>query len=114
MRRDDPSRVYRRKGYGVVNRLNCYAALRGTDGVYPGSDRGCAEHFSPSPFGLVLIIDRASQYEVDGGQGSVGCSAPTIALLAAGAVSVPRVGSRMYLLRCPARINFSTRNFRLW
>ena len=38
MRSDDPSRVYRRKGYGAVNQLNCCAAIRGTDGVYPGSD----------------------------------------------------------------------------
>ena len=37
MRSDDPGRVYRRKGYGAVNRLNCCATLRGTDGVYPGS-----------------------------------------------------------------------------
>ena len=29
------------------------------------------------------------------GLGSDGCSAPTIALLAMGAVSIPRVGSRM-------------------
>ena len=38
MRSDDPSRVYRRKGYGAVDRLNLCAALRGTDGVYPSSD----------------------------------------------------------------------------
>ena len=38
MRSDDPSQVYRRKAYGVVNRLNCCAALQGTDGVYPGFD----------------------------------------------------------------------------
>ena len=47
------------------------------------------------------------------GRGSDGCSAPAISLLAAGVVSVPWVGSQMYLLRCLARINFSTRNFRL-
>ena len=38
IRSDDPSRVYRWKGYGVVNRLNCCDALRGIDGVYPSSD----------------------------------------------------------------------------
>ena len=38
IRSDDPGRVYKRKGYGAVNRLNCCAALRGIDGVYPGSD----------------------------------------------------------------------------
>ena len=48
------------------------------------------------------------------GQGSNEYSVPAITLSTAGAVFVPRVGSRMYLLRCPARINFSTRNFKLW
>ena len=38
MRSDDPGRVYKRKGYGAVNRLNCCVALRGTNGVYPGSN----------------------------------------------------------------------------
>ena len=38
MMSDDLGRVYRWKGYGVVNRLNCCAALRGTDGVYPSSN----------------------------------------------------------------------------
>ena len=40
------------------------------------------------------------------GRGLDGCSAPAIALSAKGVVSVSRVGSRMYHLRCPARINF--------
>ena len=48
------------------------------------------------------------------GEGSDGCSILTIALSTTGAVSISRVGSRMYLLRCLAQINFSTRNFRLW
>ena len=38
MRSDDPGRVYRWKGYGDVNWLNCCVALRGTDGVYPSSN----------------------------------------------------------------------------
>ena len=38
MRSDDPGRVYRRKGYGAINRLNCCVALWGTDGVYLGFD----------------------------------------------------------------------------
>ena len=37
MRNDDPGRVYRRKGYGAVNWLNCCVAPRGINGVYPGS-----------------------------------------------------------------------------
>ena len=69
MRSDDLGRVYRWKGYGAVNRLNCCVALRGTDSVYPGSDCGCTEHFSSLSFGLVLVIGRASQYEVDGALG---------------------------------------------
>ena len=48
------------------------------------------------------------------GRGSDGCSAPAIALSAVGTVSVLWVGSRMYLMRSLARINFSTKNFRLW
>ena len=35
------------------------------------------------------------------GRGSDECFAPSISLSVAGAVSVPQVGSRMYLLRCP-------------
>ena len=48
------------------------------------------------------------------GRGSNGCSTPAIALSIVRVVSVLRVGSRIYLLMCPTRINFSTRNFRLW
>ena len=35
---DDPGRVYMRKRYGAINRLNRCAALWGTDGVYSGFD----------------------------------------------------------------------------
>ena len=35
---DNPSRVYMRKGYGAIDRLNRCATLLGTDGVYSGSD----------------------------------------------------------------------------
>ena len=38
MGRDDPGRVYRRKGYGAIDRLNRCAALWGTGGVHSGSD----------------------------------------------------------------------------
>ena len=62
----------------------------------------------PLPLGLVLIVDRAYQYKVDGRSGlySDRCSVATIALLGVGAVLVVRVGSRMNLLRCPARISY--------
>ena len=64
---DDPGRVNGRKGYGAVNRLYYCTAVRGTDGVYPGSDCGNSEHLSSLPLRLVLIIARATQYIVDGG-----------------------------------------------
>ena len=35
---DEPSWVYRRKGYGAIDRLNSCTAFRGIDGVYSGSD----------------------------------------------------------------------------
>ena len=38
MRSDDLGRVYRWRGYGAVNRLNCCVALRGIDVVYPSLD----------------------------------------------------------------------------
>ena len=66
---DDPGRVYRRKGYGVIDQLNHCATLWGTDGVYYDSDCGRKEHFSSLLLRLVLIKDRASQYIVDGGAG---------------------------------------------
>ena len=45
------------------------------------------------------------------GRGFDGCSVAVIALSVMGEVSVPRVGSLMNLLRCPAWINLSTKNF---
>ena len=70
MRSDDPGRVYGWKGYGAVNRLNCCAVLRGTDGVYSSSDWRLCEAFF---FNVVWICIGssvwASQYEVDGGPG---------------------------------------------
>ena len=35
---DDLGRVYKKKGYGTIDQLNRCIALRGTDGVYSGSD----------------------------------------------------------------------------
>ena len=59
MEGNDPGRVNKGKGYRAVNRLSCSGVLQGADGVYPGSDRGCPEHFSPLLFGLILAIDRS-------------------------------------------------------
>ena len=59
--------------------------------------------YSAGPPNMKLIVSR----------GSDGCSGLAIALSATVAVSVPWAGSRMYLLRYLARINFSIKNFRL-
>ena len=50
---DDPGRVNERKGYGVVNRLYCYAVVRGIDGVHPGSNCGLSQQLSPLTLGLI-------------------------------------------------------------
>ena len=42
------------------------------------------------------------------------CSVSTTAMSVVGAAATPLDGSRIYLLRCPARISFSIRNFKLW
>ena len=72
MRGNDPGRVNRGKGYKAVNRLNCCDVLSGADGVHPGFDRGCSEHFSPLLFGLILATGRSPQYKVDGWPGARG------------------------------------------
>ena len=59
MRGNDKGRVNRGKGYLAVNWLSCSGVLPGADGVYPGSDRGHSEHFSPMLFRLILAIDRS-------------------------------------------------------
>ena len=63
--------------------------------------------------GLILVINKAAQYVIDGVRGSDGSFEMAAILSTAGAVSALQAGSRMYLLRWPARINFSTRNFRV-
>ena len=40
VRSNDPGRVYRGKGYRVIDRLDCSTAVWGVDGVYPGLDYG--------------------------------------------------------------------------
>ena len=44
---DNPGQVNRRKGYGAVNWLYCCAVIRGTDGVYPGSNYGYSHKLFP-------------------------------------------------------------------
>ena len=62
----DPCKVNRWKGYRVVHRLNCWDISPIADGVYSGSNRGCPEHSFPLFLGLILVVGRSSQYEVDG------------------------------------------------
>ena len=66
---DDPGRVNGRKGYRAVNQLYCSAVIWGTDGVNPGSNCGCSQQLFPLTLGLVLIINWAAQYVIDGGPG---------------------------------------------
>ena len=114
MRGNDPGRVNRGKGYRAINRLSCNDVLPGADDVYPGSDRSRPKNFSPLLFGLILAIGRSPQYKVDGWPGPEACSVSTTTLSTVEATTTPRVGSRIYLLRCPTRSSFSTRNFKLW
>ena len=62
-------RVNGRKGYEAVNRLYCFAVIRGTDGVHSGSNCGCSQQLFPLTTRLVLVIGLASQYVVDGRPG---------------------------------------------
>ena len=66
MWRDDPCGVNRWKGYRAVHRKNCWDISLIADGVYPGFNEGCLEHSSPLFLGLILVVDRSPQYEVDG------------------------------------------------
>ena len=66
---DDNGRVNGRKGYGAVNRLHCFAVIWGTDGVHPGSNYGCLQQLFPLTLRLILVIDWAAQYVIDGGPG---------------------------------------------
>ena len=66
---DIPGRVNGRKGYGVVNRLYHFAVIQGTDGVHPGSNCGCLQHLFPLTIGLILVVDWAAHYVIDGGPG---------------------------------------------
>ena len=55
------------KGYGAVDRLDYFAADWSVDCVYPRSDGGCAQHALLLALRLILIVNRAAQYIVDGG-----------------------------------------------
>ena len=66
---DNPRRVNGRKGYGAVNRPYCFAVIRGTYGVHPGSNCGYSQQLFPLTTELVLIVGWASQYVIDGGSG---------------------------------------------
>ena len=101
------------KGYGAVDRLDYFAADWSVDCVYPGSDGGCAQHALLLALRLILIVNRAAQYIVDGGRGLGGRSASVAILSTVGVALDRRTVSQIYILRWPALINISTRNFRL-
>ena len=63
---EDPCRVNRWKGYKVVYRQNRWDIPPIADGVDSGSNRGCPEHSSSLFLGLILVVGRSPQYEVDG------------------------------------------------
>ena len=64
---NDPGRVNRGKGYGVVDRLDHSIADSSMDRVYPGQDSDCLQHALLLALRLILIVSRATQYIVDGG-----------------------------------------------
>ena len=89
MRGDDPGRLYRRKGYGAVNRLN-YCVAPQVLTVFIQALAEAARN--------ILLICRLDWYwssvgppnmKLMVGRGSDGCSAPTIVLSATEAVSIP-------------------------
>ena len=63
---DDPCRVNRWKGYEAIHRQNCWDISPIADGVHYGSNQGCPEHSSPLFLGLILVVSRPLEYEVDG------------------------------------------------
>ena len=67
MRINDPGRVNGGRGYGVIDRLDCFAVDWSMDCVYPSLDSGCAQHALLLVLRLKLIVSQAAQYIVDGG-----------------------------------------------
>ena len=64
---NDPGRVNEGKGYGAVDWLDRFAADWSVDHVYPGLDHGGAQHALLLALRLILIVNRATPYIVDGG-----------------------------------------------
>ena len=64
---NDRGRVNRRKGYKIVDLLDCSAAVWGMDGVYPGPDGDCVQQSLLLTLRLILVVSRVAQYIVDGG-----------------------------------------------
>ena len=63
---DGLGRVNRGKGYGAVNRLNCFATVWDIDGIHPSSGCGCSQEPSFLALGLILIVNRVAQNVIDG------------------------------------------------
>ena len=63
---DDPCRVKRWKGYRVVQWQNRWDILSITYCFHSSSPRGYSKHSSSLFFGLIMVVSRPPQYEVDG------------------------------------------------
>ena len=63
---DNPCRVNRWKGYRAVHQQNRWDISPIVDGVHSGSNRGSPEHSSLLFLGLILVVSRSPQYEVNG------------------------------------------------
>ena len=64
---NDPGRVNGGKGYGAIDRLDCFATVWGMDCAYLDPDGGCMQHPLLQELRLILIISQATYYIVDGG-----------------------------------------------
>ena len=63
---DNPCRANRWKGYRAVHRQSGWDISPIADGVHSGSNRGCPKHSSSLFLGLILVVSRSPQYEVNG------------------------------------------------
>ena len=80
------------------------------DSIYSGLDHGRSQELPLLALRLILVIRRAPQASLVSDE----AAAPVVILSGGGPDSILRSTSLTYLLRCPALISLSTRNFRLW
>ena len=63
---NNPGRVKKGKGYRAVNWMDCSAAIRDVDGIYPGSSYGRSQQPLLLALRLILVVDRAADYVIYG------------------------------------------------